>query len=204
MTCSCGVAFILAAKQVELFPQGCIESTTKASASPSFSWRRWTKHVVRMLLLRTCLLLARLTLRLGHLILTLHPVVDTSDMPWMKHSSETPGNFGVSVEFLPSLAEIIANPYVLVHFLQQFFKGARRLPCKILSSCSWSEPLDHGLDDDVILDYRSSSPKPEKPSDKQLKGLIWILGTLKQSLCGHGLRLKTLEAGEKHFLELRP
>jgi hypothetical protein len=80
----------------------------------------------------------------------------------------------------------------------------RRLPCKIVSSWSWPEPLDHGFDDDVVLDYRSLSQKPEEPLDKRLKVLIWLLGALKQGFCSDGLGLKTLEAGKKHFFELRP
>jgi hypothetical protein len=44
--------------------------------------------------------------------------MDTSDMSRMKPSFEAPGDFGVSMELLPSLAEVIVNPYVLIHFLQ--------------------------------------------------------------------------------------
>jgi hypothetical protein len=111
------MAFVVATKQTKWFTWRCIESTTKTSASPSASWSRWTKSDVRRLLLRACLLLARLTLRLGHLFLTLQQVVDPLDMPWMKPSSEAPGDFGVSVKFLSSMAKIIVSPYVLVHLL---------------------------------------------------------------------------------------
>jgi hypothetical protein len=38
----------------------------------------------------------------------------------MKPSFEAPGDFGVSVEFLPSLAEIIVSPYVLIYFCRNF------------------------------------------------------------------------------------
>jgi hypothetical protein len=62
--------------------------------------------------------------------------MDASNMSWMKPSSKAPGDFGVSLELFPSLAEIIISPYVLVHFLQQYFKGMRRLPWKILGK--WS------------------------------------------------------------------
>jgi hypothetical protein len=58
------------------------------------------------------------------------------------------------------------SPLRLVHFLQSLFKGVMRLPCKIIGSWSWSEPLDHSFNDDVILDYRILSLKLEKPSDK--------------------------------------
>jgi hypothetical protein len=98
--------------------------------------------------------------------------MDILDMYWMKPSSEDPGDFGVSMELLPFLAEIIVNPYVVIHFLQQLFKGVRRIPWKIMSSWSWLEPFDDGFDDDVILDCRSLSPKPEEPSDKILKVLF--------------------------------
>jgi hypothetical protein len=121
--------------------------------------------------------------------------MDTSDMPWMKPFSEAPGDFSVSMEFLPFLANIIVSPYVLAHFLQQFFNEVRRLPYKILSNLSCPEPLHHILDDDVIMDCRSLSPKPEKPSDKRLKVLISLIGELKQSLGSDGLGLKTLETG---------
>jgi hypothetical protein len=42
----------------------------------------------------------------------------TSGMSQMKHSSEAPGDYGVSVELLLSLAEIIVSPYVFIHLLQ--------------------------------------------------------------------------------------
>jgi hypothetical protein len=63
------------------------------------------------------MLMPRLTLKLGHLFLTLHQVMDTLDMPWMKPSFEAPSDFSVTMEFLPSLAKIIVSPYVLIHFL---------------------------------------------------------------------------------------
>jgi hypothetical protein len=49
------------------------------------------------LLLGACLLLDQLTLRLGHLFLTPHQVVNASNMPGLEHSPEAPSYFGVSV-----------------------------------------------------------------------------------------------------------
>jgi hypothetical protein len=82
MACSCGVAFVLTTKQVEWFPWRCIEPASKTLASPSASQSNWTKRVTRKLLL------VRLTLRLGHLFLTLHRVVNASNMPGVGPSLE--------------------------------------------------------------------------------------------------------------------
>jgi hypothetical protein len=41
-------------------------------------------------------------------------------MPSMKPCSEALINFGVSMEFHPSLAEINVSPYVLIHFFINF------------------------------------------------------------------------------------
>jgi hypothetical protein len=38
----------------------------------------------------------------------------------MKPSFEAPDDFGVYVEFLPSLEKIIIGPYVLVHFCNNY------------------------------------------------------------------------------------
>jgi hypothetical protein len=43
--------------------------------------------------------------------------MDAVDMSWMEPSFEAPGDFGVSVELFPYLAEIIISPYVFIHFL---------------------------------------------------------------------------------------
>jgi hypothetical protein len=82
----------------------------------------------------------------------MHQVVDASNMPWMKPSSEARGDFGVSMKFLSSLVKIVVSPYILVHLLQQLFMGMGWFFCKILSCWSWPEPHDHGFDDDVIRD----------------------------------------------------
>jgi hypothetical protein len=51
-------------------------------------------------------------------------------MPGMNSSSEAPGHFRKPVCFLPSLAEIIISPDVLIHLLKEFFQGLWWLPCK--------------------------------------------------------------------------
>jgi hypothetical protein len=97
MACSCGVAFVLTTKQAKWFPWKCIEPATETSASPFASRSRWTKRVMQRLLFRaclllgTCLLLARLTLRLGHLFLILHWVINTLNMPGVEPSLEALG-----------------------------------------------------------------------------------------------------------------
>jgi hypothetical protein len=59
-------------------------------------------------------------------------IVDCIDMPGMKSSSESPSNFRIPICFLPSLAEVIINPDVLIHLLKEFLQGLWWLPCKIL------------------------------------------------------------------------
>jgi hypothetical protein len=68
-------------------------------------------------------------------------IMDRSDMPGMKPSSEAPGHFRKPVCFLPSLVEIIISPDVFIHFLKELFQGLGWLPCKILGCRSWPKPL---------------------------------------------------------------
>jgi hypothetical protein len=77
-------------------------------------------------------------------------IVDRSDMPGVKSSSEAPSHLRIHVRFLPSLAEIILSSDVFIHLLEKLLQGLWWLPCKILCCGSWSEPLHHGLDDDFI------------------------------------------------------
>jgi hypothetical protein len=44
-------------------------------------------------------------------------------MPRVDSSSETPSHLIESVSFLPSLAEVIISPDVLIHFLKQLLQS---------------------------------------------------------------------------------
>ena len=77
-------------------------------------------------------------------------VVDGADMPRMKPPSEAPGHLGKSVGLLPSLAKVVVDPDVLIHFLKQLLQSLWQLPSKILSCGSWPKSLDHGLNDNFI------------------------------------------------------
>jgi hypothetical protein len=83
--------------------------------------------------------------------------MDRLDMPRVESSSEAPGHLGVFVGFFPSLPKVIVSSDVLVHFLEKLLEGLWQLPCKILSRWSWSEPLDHGLNDNLIGNSRRLS-----------------------------------------------
>jgi hypothetical protein len=123
-------------------------------------------------------------------------IINRPDMPGMKSSSEAPGHFRKPVCFLPSLAEIIISPDVLIHLLKEFFQGLRWLPCKILGYRSWLKPLDHGLNNNFIGHYRHLSSQTQEPSDVCLKVLLMVLRALKQGLSSDWLCLKALEAGD--------
>jgi hypothetical protein len=62
-------------------------------------------------------------------------------MPGVKSSSEAPGHLRKSVGLLPSLAEIVVSPDVLIHLLKKFLQSLWRLPGKILSCRSGLKPL---------------------------------------------------------------
>jgi hypothetical protein len=80
-------------------------------------------------------------------------IVDRSDMPQVESFSEAPSHLEIPVGFLPSLVEIIVSMDVFIHLLEKLLQGLWWLPCKILCCGSWSEPLDHGLDDDFIRNH---------------------------------------------------
>jgi hypothetical protein len=46
--------------------------------------------------------------------------------------------------------EVIVSSDVFIHLLEKLLQGLWRLPCEILSCGSWSESLDHGLNDNLI------------------------------------------------------
>jgi hypothetical protein len=54
-------------------------------------------------------------------------------MPRVDSSSEAPGHLRESVSFLPSLAEVVVSPDVLIHLLKQLLQSLWGLPGKVLS-----------------------------------------------------------------------
>jgi hypothetical protein len=102
-------------------------------------------------------------------------IVDRSDMPRVKSSSEAPSHLRILVRFLPSLAKIVVSSDVFIHLLEKLLQGLWWLPCKILCCGSWSEPLDHGLDDDFIRHRWRLGFEPQEPSDICLQVLLMVL-----------------------------
>ena len=124
--------------------------------------------------------------------------MDRPDMPRVESSSEAPSHLGVSVGFFSSLLKVIVGSDVLIHFLEKLLQGLRRLPCKILRRWSWSEPLDHGLNDNLIRHCRRLGSQSQEPSDIRLEVLFLVLCALEQSLGTNWLCLETLEASDQH------
>jgi hypothetical protein len=104
--------------------------------------------------------------------------MDRSDMSGVESSSEAPSHLRIPITFLPSLVEIVVSSDVLIHLLEKLLQGLWWLPCKILCCRSWSEPLDHGLDDDFIRHYWCLGSKSQEPSDVCLQVLLMVLRTL--------------------------
>jgi hypothetical protein len=71
-------------------------------------------------------------------------------MPRVEPSPEAPSHLRIPVGLLPSLPEVIISPDVLIHLLEELFQILWWLPSKILHCQSWSEPLDHSFDDNLI------------------------------------------------------
>ena len=103
-------------------------------------------------------------------------------MPLVDSSSEAPGHLREPVSFLPSLAEVIVSPDVLIHLLKQLLQSLWRLSSKILGSRSWTNSLDHGLNDNFIGHCRCLCSKTQEPSDICLKVLLMVLSALEQGL----------------------
>jgi hypothetical protein len=125
-------------------------------------------------------------------------------MPRVDSSSEAPGHFRESVSFLPSLAEIVVSPDVLIHLLKQLLQSLWGLPGKILSPRSWPKALNHGLNDNFIGHCWRLCPKSQKPSDIRLEVFLMVLRALEQGLSYDWLHLKALETDHQHVLELLP
>jgi hypothetical protein len=116
-------------------------------------------------------------------------------MPRVDSSSEAPGHFQESVSFLPSLAEVIVSPDVLIHFLEQLLQSLWGLPGEVLSRRSWPKALNHGLNDNFIGHCGRLCPQSQEPSDIRLEVFLMVLRALEQGLSCDWLRLKTLETG---------
>ena len=118
----------------------------------------------------------------GHVIICIG-IVDCSDVPRVESSSEAPNHLRIPICFLPSLAEIIIGPDVLIHLLKELLQGL------------WGA-LDHGLNDNLIRNCWRLCPQTQESSDIRLKVFLVILRALEQSLSSNRLRLKPLETGD--------
>jgi hypothetical protein len=125
-------------------------------------------------------------------------------MPRVDSSSEAPSHLRESVSFLPSLAEVIVSPDVLIHFLKQLLHSLGGLPGEVLSRRPWPKTFDHGLNDDFIGHCRHLCSQAQEPSDICLKVLFMVLSALEQGLSSDWLRLKPLKTGDQHVLKLVP
>jgi hypothetical protein len=125
-------------------------------------------------------------------------------MPRMNSSSEAPGHLREFVSFLPSLAEVIVSPDVLIHFLKHLLQSLWGFSGEILSSRSWPKNLDHGLNDNLIGHCRSLCPQSQEPLDIRLEVFLMVLRALEQGLSYDWLCLKDLETGHQHVLKLLP
>jgi hypothetical protein len=81
-------------------------------------------------------------------------------------------------------------------FLEELLQGLWWIPCKILCCGSWSKPLDHGFDDNLIGHCRHLSSQSQEPSDVRLQVLLVVLRALEEGLGSDWLRLEALEAGD--------
>jgi hypothetical protein len=125
-------------------------------------------------------------------------------MPRVDSSFETPSHLRKSESFLPSLSEVIVSPDVLIHFLKQLLQCLWGLSSEVLSRRSWPKTLDHGLNDNFIGHCGRLCPQSQEPSDIRLKVFLMVLCALEQGLSCDWLRLKALETGNQHVLELLP
>jgi hypothetical protein len=125
-------------------------------------------------------------------------------MPRVDSSSKAPGHLGESVSFLPSLAKVVVGPNVLINFLKQLFQSLWWLSSEVLSCRSWPKTLDHGLNYNFIGHCGRLCSESQEPSDIRLKVFLMVLCALEQSLSCYWLRLKALETGNQHVLELLP
>jgi hypothetical protein len=144
------------------------------------------------------------SLLLTSFVIILDGDVNGPDMPRVDSSSEAPGHFMEPICFLPSLAEVIVGPDVLIHLLKQLLQSLWRLSSEILNSRSWMKPLNHGFNNNFNRHYRRLCSETQEPSNICLEVLLMILRALKQGLSCDWLRLEALETCHQHILELLP
>jgi hypothetical protein len=125
-------------------------------------------------------------------------------MPRVDSSSKAPGHFRELVCFLPSLAEVIVSLNIFIHLLKQLLQSLRGLSSEILSSRSWTKPLNHGFNNNFIGHCRRLCSETQEPSDICLEIFLMILRALKQGLSYDWLRLEALKTYHQHILELLP
>jgi hypothetical protein len=123
-------------------------------------------------------------------------IVDCSDMSGVESSSEAPSHLRILICFLPSLAKVIVSSDVFIHLPEKLLQCMWWLSGKILCCGSWSEPLDHGLNDNLIGHCRHLSSQSQEPLDVRLQVLLMVLRALEQSLSSDWLRLEALETGD--------
>jgi hypothetical protein len=120
-------------------------------------------------------------------------IVDCSNVPRVDSSSKAPSHLRIPICFVPFLSKIIVSSDVFIHLLEKLLQCLWWLSCKILCCGSWSEPLDHGLNDNLIGHCSHLSSQSQEPSDVHLQVLLMVLCALEQSLGSDWLRL---EAGD--------
>jgi hypothetical protein len=125
-------------------------------------------------------------------------------MPRVDSSSEAPSHFRESVSFLPSLAEVVVSSDVLIYLLKQLLQSLWGLPGEVLSRRSWPKALNHGLNNNFIGHCGRSCPQSQEPPDIRLEVLLMVLRALEEGMSCDLLRLKALETGHQHVLELLP
>jgi hypothetical protein len=125
-------------------------------------------------------------------------------MPRVYSSSKAHGHLRESVSFFPSLAVVVVSPDVLIHLLKQLLQSLWGLFGEVLSCRSWPKTLNHGLNDNFIGHCGRLCPQSQKPLDIRLKVFLMVLRAQEQGLSYDWLRLKALETGHQHVLELLP
>jgi hypothetical protein len=131
-------------------------------------------------------------------------IVECSDMPGVESSSVAPSHLKILVSLLPSLAKIIVSSDILIHLLEELLQRLWWLSSKILRCWSWTKPLDHSFDDNLIRHRWCLGSESQESSDVCLQVLFMVLRTLEQCLGSHWLCLETLETSYQRVLQLLP
>jgi hypothetical protein len=100
-------------------------------------------------------------------------------MPRVDSSSEAPGHLREPVSFLPSLAEVVVSPDILIHLLEQLLQSLWRLSSEVVGNRSWTKPLNHGLNDNFIGHCGRLCSQMQEPSNIRLEILLMVLCALK-------------------------